>query len=84
MLLFMIESGIIGAVGGILGAVFGIGISKLASGFIAGNLGLEFSASVSPELVLGSVFFAFFIGMISGVFPARKAAGLEPAEALSY
>ena len=84
MLLFMIESGIIGAIGGILGAVFGIGISKLASGFIAGSLGLEFSASASPELVFGSVFFAFLVGMVSGVFPARKAARLEPAEALSY
>jgi putative ABC transport system permease protein len=84
MLLFMIESGIIGAIGGILGAVSGIGISKLASGFIAGSLGLEFSASASPELVFGSVFFAFLVGMVSGVFPARKAARLEPAEALSY
>jgi putative ABC transport system permease protein len=84
MLLFMIESGIIGAIGGILGAVSGIGISRLASGFIAGSLGLEFSASASPELVFGSVFFAFLVGMVSGVFPARKAARLEPAEALSY
>lgn len=82
--LFMIESGIIGAIGGIIGALAGIGISKLAAGFISQGLGLEFSAYIGANLLFGSIVFAFLVGMLSGVLPARKAARLEPAEALSY
>ncbi len=84
MLLFMIESGIIGAVGGLLGALLGVGVSKLAAGAVSSAMNLEFSASMSPMLLIGAVVFAFVVGMFSGVFPARKAANLEPAEALSY
>lgn len=84
MLIFMIESGIIGAVGGLIGAVLGLGLSKVASGFIASAVSLEFSVTFNPVLVAGAIFFAFSVGMVSGVFPARKAANLEPAEALSY
>jgi putative ABC transport system permease protein len=84
MLLFMIESGIIGAIGGILGAVAGIGISVAASRVISGQLGLEFSAHIGPYMLLGSIGFAFIVGMISGLLPARKAAKMKPAEALSY
>lgn len=84
MFLFMIESGIIGTVGGLIGVLAGIGVSRIASGFISSSLGLEFSAYAGINLVIGSLVFAFLLGMISGVFPARKAANLEPAEALSY
>ncbi|WP_414837276.1 ABC transporter permease [Candidatus Nanosalina sp. VS9-1] len=84
MLIFMIESGIIGAVGGLIGAILGVGLSSLAAEYVSRSMGLAFSASVSSELLIGSVFFAFVVGMISGVLPARKAARLKPAEALSY
>jgi putative ABC transport system permease protein len=84
MLLFMIESGVIGSIGGILGAAAGLGLSIAAAQVISTQLGLEFSAHIGSYTLLGSIGFAFIVGMISGLLPARKAAKLEPAEALSY
>ncbi|MFB6241246.1 MAG: ABC transporter permease [Candidatus Nanosalina sp.] len=84
MLLFMIESGVIGAVGGILGAVAGVGLSTAAARVISTQMNLQFSAYIGPYMLLGSIGFAFLVGMVSGVLPARKAAKLKPAEALRY
>jgi len=39
---------------------------------------------MAPELVLGTLAFSFIIGCISGVMPARRAAGLKPVDALRY
>lgn len=82
--LFLLESGIIGLIGGVFGVLTGYGISLLASGVISSQLGTEFSPVLGVPIVAGSLAFAVFVGMISGVLPARKAANLEPAEALRY
>jgi putative ABC transport system permease protein len=41
-------------------------------------------ASITPELVFGSLAFSFLIGSASGVLPARQAAQLNPVDALAY
>ena len=82
--IFLIESGIIGLIGGILGIIGGLGISYAASGIISEQVGLQMTPGTSPELILGSLAFAFLVGTISGLFPARKAAKLNPVEALRY
>lgn len=84
MFAFMVESGIIGLIGGLIGVTLGIAISILATGLITQRLGLEISASVTPELLAGALLFSFVVGTVSGVLPARRAAGMKPAEALSY
>lgn len=84
LLIFLMESGIIGLFGGILGLLAGVGLSTLAS-MAATNLSqIQINPYISPELVLGSLVFAFLLGMISGVLPAIRASKLEPAEALRY
>ena len=80
--LFMIESGIVGMIGGILGATIGIGISYLAGIIIRDSVSVPFQPYVSLELILGAVLFSFVVGMVSGVLPARKASKKEPVEAL--
>ncbi len=81
---FLIESGIIGLMGGILGTILGIGISFAASGIISQQVGIQVTPGTSPGLIIGALTFAFVVGMISGFFPARKAAKKNPVEALRY
>jgi putative ABC transport system permease protein len=80
--LFMIESGIVGMIGGLLGATVGIGLSFIAGAVIRNTVAIPFQPYISMELIAGSIFFSFIVGMISGVLPARKASKKEPVEAL--
>lgn len=84
--LFLIESGIIGLVGGITGTIFGI-ISAFIVGLIAAGYGIQgmFSFGSLDYLGLFTVLFiTFATGIIAGILPARQAAKMEPAEALRY
>jgi len=82
--LFMIESGIVGMIGGLIGATVGIGISYIAGILIRQTVSIPFTPYVSAELILGSIVFSFVVGIISGTLPARKAARKEPVEALRF
>ncbi len=83
--LFLIESGVIGAVGGIIGALIGTGLA-FGFGSLSGqlNLPMEFLIKVDWKLILGGILFAFFVGALSGALPARSASKLKPADALRY
>jgi len=84
LLLFLLESGILGLVGGVLGVLFGIGLAKIV-GVAAAQAGFSLlKIQVSYGVVLLGLAFAFFVGMLSGVLPARQAAKMQPVEALSY
>lgn len=84
-MLFLFESGLLGLLGGLVGVLLGIGLSKIAEAVAQRALGsTEFMASISPELIVGALAFGFLIGTISGVLPARQAASLKPAVALRY
>jgi len=81
LFLFLIESGILGLAGGIVGIMLGFGISKIGE-FIAIQMGAAFfRSSFSVFLIVGSLVFSFVIGMVSGALPARQAALLQPVEA---
>ena len=85
MSLFMIESGIYGLIGGVIGIAMGLGMSKMAEIIAWRALGSSLlQASFSPVLVIGALAFAFAIGCLSGVMPARMAARLKPVDALRY
>ncbi|WP_315004767.1 ABC transporter permease [uncultured Selenomonas sp.] len=75
---FMIESMVIGIVGGVLGIVLGVSLSTAIGAFG----GLTTTISILPVLV--SFFFAVGIGLFFGIYPARKAARLDPIDALRY
>ncbi len=80
--MFIVESGLMGLVGGILGVIFGIFIS-LSVGKIAEQSGLMLlSIHIDYWVVLLGILFAFIVGMISGYVPANQASKLLPVEAL--
>lgn len=82
--IFLLESGIIGLIGGSVGIALGIGISKLVE-FAATQAGITFfKASFPLYLILGALAFSFFVGTLSGVLPAIQASKLQPVEALRY
>ena len=75
---FMIESMVIGIVGGVIGIASGILLSKAIGAFG----GLTTTVDILPVLV--SFSFAVGIGLFFGIYPARKAAHLDPMDALRY
>lgn len=83
MSIFLIESSLLGLVGGLIGVGIGIVIGLVIPIFTAGT-GFDLTPAITPELVFFSVGFSVAVGAISGVFPARRAAKLEPVEALRY
>ena len=90
MKLFLFESAMIGFIGGLIGIFLGF----IASGTISevgvrmGGVGMRGMGGgitlITPELVLFAIGFSVFIGMVSGLLPARRAASLQPVEALRY
>ncbi|MFH1447793.1 MAG: ABC transporter permease [Candidatus Micrarchaeota archaeon] len=81
--IFLIESGMIGAVGGIIGVILSYMVEFILSA-IARYAGFPLPLDITLDLVLGSILFAFFVGMVSGYFPARRAAKLQVVDALRY
>ena len=75
---FMIESMVIGIVGGVIGIAMGVSLSEIIGKFG----GFETTLAVLPIVV--SFSFAVGIGLFFGIYPARKAARLDPIDALRY
>lgn len=80
--IFLIESGIIGIIGGIGGTVLGIIFAKSIEIYGQVHPMFYITASVSPGLIIFGLFFSLLIGCLSGFFPAKRAAKLKPVEAL--
>lgn len=78
LLQFLIEAIVIGVTGGFIGVVIGIGVSHLISSIAGWNTLVSFSS------VLLAFGFSIMVGLFFGIYPARKAALLDPIEALRY
>lgn len=82
--LFLIEAGMLGLVGGLIGVALGAGLSRLVEIVAAQQLGPSILQASTPLwLVLGALTFGFVVGVLSGILPARQAARMQPVEALS-
>jgi putative ABC transport system permease protein len=84
MMVFLVEAGLIGLFGGIAGAVLG-SITAIATGIIAKSQGFGLlKIIIDWKIIIFAILFAIVIGMAAGVFPARQAARLKPADSLRY
>jgi len=83
LFVFLIESGLLGLVGGIAGAIIGLGgaitASKIAGVFLGENI---FVITISWPLLIGAVLFSFLIGVLSGILPASQASKTRVVDAL--
>jgi putative ABC transport system permease protein len=75
---FLIEAVTLCSVGGVIGVVLGSGISLIM------QYGLDLPAALSFFWVATALIICAMIGIVFGVYPAWKAAGLDPVEALRY
>ena len=78
LLQFLAEAVLLSAAGGAAGIIVGVTISQIIS-HVA-----EWPTLVSPVAVLGGFWFSAAVGIFFGYYPARKAAHLDPIEALRY
>jgi putative ABC transport system permease protein len=76
LLLFIIESMIVGLIGGIIGTIAGIGAASIA------NELLDVPDVFPASLIFLGFFVSLMVGLVAGVYPARKAARMNPVEAL--
>jgi len=80
---FLTESAVLGICGGILGIGLGWLVVMVASIFAA-NAGFPFSAMLPGDAVALAVGVSLFVGLVSGIHPAFRAARLDPIEALRH
>lgn len=75
---FLVESVIISGIGGVIGTLLGIALSYIVSGFV------KIPPSADIRMILIAWIFSAGVGIFFGIYPANKAAKLDPIEALRY
>ena len=75
---FLTEATVLSSIGGIIGVIFGIILSKLVSYFG------DWPSLLSPPSIAVAFLFSNIVGIFFGYYPARKASRLNPIEALRY
>jgi len=85
LMLFLIESGMLGMAGGIIGILIGVGLSKLVEFIVKNLLGFMYlDVTFNYLFILSVLMFSFIVGCLSGILPAKRASELKTVEALRY
>lgn len=80
---FLSESAIITLIGGILGILLGVGGAFLITGIVgAVQPNYAFTPSINAGVIIGTTIFSSAVGIFFGIYPARKAAKMNPIDAL--
>ena len=84
LLIFLLESALLGLAGGLIGVALGVGIGQLVN-VIAAQAGFGIlKVPISLSIILIGLGFALIVGMGSGTLPAVRASKLSPVDALRY
>ena len=78
LLQFLAESVVVSVIGGLMGVVIGVSGAKILS-LVAG-----WDTVISIQSILLAFSFSVFIGLVFGIYPAKKASNLAPIDALRY
>jgi len=81
---FLIETIMLGSLGGIFGCILGVIVSKLSESVAISYFRLPIVVQSTPEILASGFIFALFSATVSGLYPCWKAASLKPLEALRY
>ncbi|MCK4554325.1 FtsX-like permease family protein, partial [Candidatus Parcubacteria bacterium] len=79
----LIEAVVVTLLGGIIGMVGGV-IFSYAISVIANLMGYDWAFIISPLSIILAITVSAAVGLVFGLYPARKASRLEPVEALRY
>jgi putative ABC transport system permease protein len=80
---FLTESSLLSLIGGIIGIFLGWLIAFIV-GQIAANAGTPLTPAIGTDSILLATLFSAAVGLFFGIYPANRAANLEPVEALRY
>jgi putative ABC transport system permease protein len=80
---FLTEAAALGLCGGAMGVALGWIVVTLTS-FILKNAGVPIGGTLSGDIVALAVLVSFIVGVVSGLYPAIRAARLDPIESLRY
>jgi len=85
MMIFLLNSGLVGLVGGFLGVGLGSAISFVLPNFLSGiGPGGSVRTVIPASLLIEALLISIIIGMIAGAIPAYRASKLKPVDALRY
>ena len=84
LMLFLVESGLIGLIGGLIGIVLGFGMALVVE-IVGREMGVGLlHAWISWELTAFALLFSFSIGVLAGFLPSRSASQMNPVDALRH
>ncbi|MBN2202535.1 ABC transporter permease [bacterium] len=87
--IFFVEAGVIGFAGGVFGLLLGWAVTRVANGIANIYIAREGGAHaelfyISPWLILGALVFSVGVSLAAGLYPAMRAASVNPVEALRH
>lgn len=87
--MFIFESSIIGLIGGLVGIIagwfLGVAINSIINSLALRSGGEAVNLFYTPwQFIVGVIIFSFFVGFLTGIYPARRAARINSLEALRY